>query len=582
MQRGRRQVVTALAGLFLLWVPPPAAAQRPDAEPSRLGYVDSVEVHQVSLEVQVTGRRGARVLDLTRDDFELFEDGRRMEISHFRGPAAPAEKSPPTPRTPAPEAPAAPMLDRVAAPRHLLLFVDTLRLRPRDRRELFTRLRESLSREPGSARLMLAVYDGRLRVMHGFGAPTPTVLATLDGLERGRLAPQGERQRKADALAAAGAELEAADTPQELESARSLRDSEWADLQAFAESERHEILGTLGTLRQLVFSLGGLTGSKAILYAGDNLTMAPASDLFLASGIAFGGASPGGPASSGARRLDLYRHFESLVRQANASGVSLYTLTPPSHQHFGGAAVQQIGSPGSQAAIRSEREGRIKEAVCLMSQSTGGLCQSGGSDFGLLIDGTLADLGASYSLGYVPDRPADGEYHRIEVRLARRGLRARHRAGYIDRSPRDRLRGRLAATLWLAADEDPLGVELEIEQPRPLPGKGPYPVTVTVRVAVDRFALLPAAEPDRRVARGALLLVAARPSGRLTASEELPVALEVDARQLAAGAAPISAHRFELRLGRGRHKLAVGLWDEIARQGSFLGREIVVGGGEDG
>lgn len=242
-------------------------------------------------------------------------------------------------------------------------------------------------------------------------------------------------------------------------------------------------------------------------------------------------------------------------------------------------AAGQVGRPGYQSAIRSEREDRIKEAACLMSNTTGGRCQAGGTDFSLPIDGALEDLAASYSLGYVPDRARDGNYHRIEVRATRRGLRTRHREGYADRSADDRLRERLAAALWFGAEEDLLGVELAFEEPRPTPGERTFTVPIQVTVPARSFALLPAAAPGVLAARGRILLVHSSASGRSTTTDELPVSFEVAAEKLTDDAQPaVYAHRLELRLRPGDHKLAVGVWDDLARRGSFLGHAVTVGG----
>ncbi len=542
-----------------------------------------MEVHEVSVDVLVTDRKGVRVIGLTRDDFEIFEDGRRVEITAFRAPPPPAPRA--RERAESPESrgstEAAPSTVAAEPPSHLLVFVDVSSLRPRHRRRLFKALRESLSHEPESLRLMLVTYDGRLRVRHGFGSPRGEVLASLAEIERGRSTSQGEDRRLTQEMAAAAVELAAADTPQSLESARSSRDSALSEIQAVAEGERLEILRTLEVLRQLAFSLGGLEGRRSILYAGDNLTMIPASDLYAAGDNAFGDqGGPGGSLATGSRRLDLYRDFKGLVRQANASGVSFNTLTPPSYQHLGGVEQGRLGPVGFESSIRREREDRIKEAVCLMSHTTGGRCQSGGSDFSLLIDGTLEDLGAFYSLGYVPDREPDGEFHRLEVRLERRRLRVRHREGYVDRTASDRLRERLAAALWFDAEEDDLGVELGLEEQRPLGRKGRFLVPIRVTVPTESFALLPTADAEVLAATGRILVLAASSTGRVIATQEIPVSFEVDSSRLAAGAQPYT-HRLELRLEPGSQKVAIGVWDEIGRRGSFVGRAVAVGASGD-
>ncbi len=562
-----------LSCLALLAAAQPAAAQAPPG-PDPPSFVDSVEVNLVNVEVLVTGRKGRRVVDLARDDFEVFEDGERVEITHFRAPRpvppelgeAPEPAEPPLPARPGKPSPT------VAAPEpplHLLLFVDSRNLRLHARRQLFQALRESLSREPGPVRLMLVTYDGRLRVRHGFDSPRSEVLATLAEIEHGRLRSSAEGRRQAQEMAAVAAELVEAPDALTRASAESRRDSALYELQAYAESERHEALRTVEVLRQLAFSLGGIAGRKSILYAGDELTMAPAAELFAAADTAFGG--PQG-AASGSRRLDLYRDFQGLVRQANASGVSFYTLTPPSHQHLGDVTRGEIGPPGYESSIQSEKQARIKETVCLMSDSTGGLCQSGGSDFSLLIDDTLEDLEASYSLGYVPDRPPDDEFHTIEVRVRRRGLKTRHREGYVDRTANDRLRERLAAALWFDARRDDLGVEVRIEAQRPLT-KGRFLVPVQVTVPAARLTLLPSSG-DVLTAQGKLLVLVATESGRLTTAQEIPLAFEVAAAKQEGA---VYAHRLDLHLERGKQKLAIGVWDEVARQGSFLGRAIAVG-----
>lgn len=574
--------------LALLAVPAPLPAEEPpDPERPQAGFVDSVEVRLVDLVVQVSDRKGRRVIDLERDDFEVFEDGQRVEIGLFRAPRPAAPGIVEAPRS-SPGRPAEPA--RLAAsrgptlrepPLHLLLFVDTTNLRLHHRRQLFRDLKKSLSREPGSLRLMLVTYDGKLRVRHGFDSPTEQVLETLAEIEGGRMVSAGESSRRAEELAAVATELASAARASNPASARaaaeSRRDSALAELQAYAESERHEVLRTLEVLRQLAFSLGGIAGRKSILYAGDELTMAPAAELYTAADLAFGGGGPQGTPASGARRLDLYRDFEGLVRQANASGVTFYTLTPPSHQHLGDVTIGTLGPPGYESSIRSEKEARIKEAACLMSQTTGGLCQSGGSDFRLLIDDTLEDLGTFYSLGYVPDRPADGEFHRIEVKVKRRGLRIRHREGYVDRTANDRLRERLAAALWFDAWEDDLGVEVSLEEQRPLDNRSRFVVPVQVTVPAAAFALVPSADRDVRTARGRLFVLAATGNGRLVTAEEFPLAFEVEAAKLASQTEVVYAHRLDLHLGPGVHRLAVGLWDEVAQQGSFLSRSVAVG-----
>ena len=45
--------------------------------------------------------------------------------------------------------------------------------------------------------------------------------------------------------------------------------------------------------------------------------------------------------------------------------------------------------------------------------------------------GVVNELEHEYLVGYVPDAPPDGRYHRLKVEIKRRGLSIRHRGGYL-------------------------------------------------------------------------------------------------------------------------------------------------------
>jgi hypothetical protein len=62
-----------------------AAAQKPadPAPPTTTGFGETIEVNVVNVEVFVTDKKGQRISGLTRDDFEILEDGRPAKITNF-------------------------------------------------------------------------------------------------------------------------------------------------------------------------------------------------------------------------------------------------------------------------------------------------------------------------------------------------------------------------------------------------------------------------------------------------------------------------------------------------------------------
>ncbi|MGH9855898.1 MAG: VWA domain-containing protein, partial [Blastocatellia bacterium] len=74
----KRQSIQKLLFLTLLFLP----IQLPDAFVQQ-GIVVKIDTELVNLNVVVTDRHGQRVRGLGKDDFEVYEDGVKQEITHF-------------------------------------------------------------------------------------------------------------------------------------------------------------------------------------------------------------------------------------------------------------------------------------------------------------------------------------------------------------------------------------------------------------------------------------------------------------------------------------------------------------------
>ncbi len=74
----------------------------------------------------------------------------------------------------------------------------------------------------------------------------------------------------------------------------------------------------------------------------------------------------------------------------------------------------------------------------------------------------MADEDNRYSLAYVSPHGGDSRFHRIKVKVNRKGVELRHREGYIDR-PRDvRVGDLVAGALLLGSGENPHQLEMEM------------------------------------------------------------------------------------------------------------------------
>ena len=72
-----------LGGLGIEAQQRPTAERPPADQIGGLRFVDTTEVTLINVDVTVTDRRGNPVLDLTPQDFEVYQNGERQAITNF-------------------------------------------------------------------------------------------------------------------------------------------------------------------------------------------------------------------------------------------------------------------------------------------------------------------------------------------------------------------------------------------------------------------------------------------------------------------------------------------------------------------
>ena len=130
----------------------PAAGQAAAQDPG--AFVDMVNVSVVNVDVYVTDKKGNPVTGLTKDDFQLFENGKPVEITNFyavkdgKATAQPSDLARRRPRRAGPgAAPASsrPDLDQVRTPEdqrlRLIVYIDNYNLQPFNRNRVMRELR---------------------------------------------------------------------------------------------------------------------------------------------------------------------------------------------------------------------------------------------------------------------------------------------------------------------------------------------------------------------------------------------------------------------------------------------------------
>jgi len=548
-----------------------AAAQEPPT------FRETIEVEVREVDVVVLDRDGNPLLGLTRADFELFENGRPVEIVNFAayqetrpGPATATIEA--TEPAAAPRAPADLPEPAAAPPTTWVVYLDQSRLSRKGRLEVLDQL-ERFFRT-------------------GFRAGDRALVASFDGEALSELAPLGTApERIAESLRAARKQ-----TPPALfrvieverlrrDMAQSSFDAADAErlrlaVDAFAEQDALRTQGAFRALHDLLAMVGGFEGRLALLLAGGGFSDTPGEELYRAfearfgSGAIFdsrtaalGGTQPTQPDRSiiteaGMRALDertsrVRLGYARLLDTLNSGRVTVYTIYAGDERGPGIDADDGGGFPGMAPGLLTTPA--QSSSLARFSTATGGRAFVAAPDLAVRLGDARRDLTHYYSLGY---RPAGRAPRRqIEVRVRHEGARVSHRKNVAFRAT-DILAGDAAITelLGAAASPDPFGVAVEVGAP--VGRKKNLRVPVEIRVPLRQLTLL----PEGDLHRGRLLFQFAlrRPDGAFLRLEPRPIAFEVPAGKLDGALAQHVSMRVEVLVEPGPQRLAVSVLDENA------------------
>jgi VWFA-related protein len=352
-----------------------------------------------------------------------------------------------------------------------------------------------------------------------------------------------------------------------IETARSIGEAQThADF--FAKSLHNDAENSVRALKELVGSLGGLPGRKALLYVSEGVPMAAGEELF-----ALVDARHGRHASSQlmANRYGLRRQFRELVARANTNRVTFYALDAAGGGSHSSLSAEYGRVDKSYVEVAFVEDANRQEPLMALAEGTGGRAILNTNNFARGLDEVAADLDTYYSLGYTPPNPGDGRYHRVEVKVKRRGLTARYRQGYRDKTLESRMEDGTLAALLYGASVNPLGIEVRLGTPVAV-DRGNFRVPVEVRIPLGRIALLP--QGDQHHGRLRVVLAALDGDGETSAPAQQPFAVSVPSAEMGRAVDSFYTYAAELLMRRGNHHLAVGVNDELGGESAFV-RQLV-------
>lgn len=430
----------------------PAAAQPTLSE--------TLEVSIVNVDVFVTDKDGRRVRGLTKDDFELFENGERKPVTNFAEYASDAQTVSVTAQAPA---------QRRAEPappqrRTVVVFFERTKLPPHKINPFVDRLKDLLREtiRPGDV-LSLVFWDTRGAAQVDAADDVDAAAEALDVLARRSSGVAGDdidllRREVADVMdfestvQMLAAERGIPITPVSFEEVLERR-SDSAMSKALLEMSRR-----VAAINATINSMSAEEGKKILLLATHRLGSVAGAEYAVTGGRA--------PNFEQKRKFGTEDLMASITANANAAGVTIYAMYPSGMSTNMPAAdappPTQQGTTGPSYAI-ADTLALQNELASLenIARETGGLAAQGAEILDLLprIEDDINDY---YSLAYQIHGGRKDEARQIVVKMKNPAYKVRARRQYVDKTDTTRMRDRVVGALFRISEGMTIPITAEL------------------------------------------------------------------------------------------------------------------------
>jgi VWFA-related protein len=548
----------------------PAAAGQQEQEP----FLDTVNVSVVNVDVYVTDKQGRPVTGLKKEDFQIFENNRPVEITNFYAekdgkavapqPTETAEGAPAAPgAAPGPAGPEAePVRTSEDQRLRLVVYIDNFNLRPFNRNRVMRELRAFIGQKLAKDdQLMLVTYDRELHIRRTFTSDPGAIASAMLDLEK--ISAQGVH-----------ADSERRDVLQRIQDSRGPAEAE-SLARTYAQSTYNDLSFSIDALKKLTNFLAGMPGRKAVVYVSDGLQMIAGQDVFYAVQNKYSESSS---SLTQTLEFDTSRRFTELTAQANANRVTFYTIDAAGLRGAESTSAENQGSasaPGLTQLVDSVRISNLQSTLQTLAEKTGGVAILNTNVVMPQLERIAHDFSTYYSLGYTPPHYGDGRYYKVDVKVKnRKDVRVRHREGYRDKSTDSRMTDGTLAALNFPFEENPLGVSIEFGQARARED-GFYLVPVLVRIPIGKLVLVPREKSDDAKVR--LFIAALDSKGGTSDVQQTPVPISVPKAEVATAVNKQFVYSVTLLMRSGDQRVSVGVRDDVAAQASFVSRGVRVG-----
>jgi VWFA-related protein len=471
-------LLVALAGTGLLAGQSPATQPPPPAGPQ--GPTFKAQVEYVEVDAVVTDQQGNFIRNLTKEDFQVFEDGKPQTISNFSVVDIPVERGDRPLYAARPIEPDVQSNERPFEGRVYVMILDDLHVDALRSQRVKQSARQFIERNLGANDLMAVIFTGgRADAAQEFTSNKRLLLNAVDRF-MGRKLPSPTISRNEQYFRQLDAPIQDSRVPDQYEIERG-----------------HNAQSMLATLRQVADWFGGVRGRrKTMLWFSEGID-------YDVTDIIRQYDAPASAASS------ILQDIRDTVAATARSNVSIYGIDPRGLANVADDTIgvssfadQNDSSAGIGIGSLTNELRLSQDSLRQISEDSGGFAAVNRNDTTSVFDRIVRDNSSYYVLAYYPPtNKTDGKFHRIEVKVNRPGVNIRARRGYA--APRGKQQTKKTKTGGMPPEmfeaiNSPLQVSGLTMRLFAAPFKGPQP-NASVLIAMELSGRDLSLGPDSKV-----------------------------------------------------------------------------------
>jgi len=547
------------SAIAALLVAATAAAQQPQPQSNELPKLtETIDVRVINVDVVVTDKKGNPVTGLTKDDFQLYENGVPKNISNFYevqgNKALHAENTP----VAAPDAKPAPAETAAAVEpenmrRRVIFYIDNLSLAPFNRNRVFKDMKQFAKDvlRPGDE-AMIATFNRSMKVRLPFTRDLEAIQSMLDTIagESG----EGIANRS-----------ESKDVIDRIQNDAQTMDDAVGYARQYAQSVEHDLRQSVESLNALMSTLAGVEGKKILVLTTEGFQMEPGREMFyLIDEVGRQKGWESGSSLLQGMEFDATRDIQSIAQTANANGITLYAI------HAGGLAAMSEGMSADQQQatpfiVSQEAVSNSTESLQMIADMTGGLASINTNNFAQAFKNIERDLDSYYSLGYRAGTERVDRQRNLEVRVKNRNYIVRSRQTFVEKSTYAEMNDRVIANLLYKTKANDL--HILVRTGTPVPQDDLFKVPVEIQIPMESLTLLP--QGNEYMGGFSVYVAVANKDGDMSDVNRQSHQIRVPADDFKKLKGKYYAYDVDLLMEGGPNRISIGVIDDVSSVTGF-------------